>query len=384
MPRLSLYLLGPPRIERDGVPIKVDTRKAIALLAYLAMTRERHRRDALVNLLWPEYDQSHGRGALRRTLSALKRALAGDWLDIDRENVGLNPDADLWLDVDRFRHHTGQCQAHEHPASEACPTCPTPCVNAVALHRGDFLIGFSLRDSVNFDDWQFFQSEGLRRELAGALERLVHCYSAQGTFEPAIGCARRWLALDRLNEAAHRHLIQLYAWSGRRSAALRQYQECTRVLESQLGVSPQEATTALYRAIVEGRAPPPPTAQGIRRLEGKRADRFSPAPEPPGLPVPGAPPSIVEDEKRVVTVLFVGVSGLMTRLKDISPEDEVSLVRHLLDAIKGALLKHGGQIDPAPEEMCWPSLERHKPTRATQNWRFGRRSKHRKRPRHWV
>ena len=38
MPRLSLYLLGPPRIERQGRPTQVDTRKAVALLAYLAIT----------------------------------------------------------------------------------------------------------------------------------------------------------------------------------------------------------------------------------------------------------------------------------------------------------------------------------------------------------
>ena len=39
----------------------------------------------------------------------------------------------------------------------------------------DFLSGFSLRDSLNFDDWQFFQAEGLRREWGAALERLVGC-----------------------------------------------------------------------------------------------------------------------------------------------------------------------------------------------------------------
>jgi hypothetical protein len=51
VPRLSLYLLGAPRIKRNGVPIHVDRHKAIALLAYLALTRERYRHDALVNLL---------------------------------------------------------------------------------------------------------------------------------------------------------------------------------------------------------------------------------------------------------------------------------------------------------------------------------------------
>jgi hypothetical protein len=67
--RPSLYLLGPPRIERDGVPIKVDTREAIGHLVYVAISGKSHRRASLVNLLWPEYDRTHGRAALRRSLA---------------------------------------------------------------------------------------------------------------------------------------------------------------------------------------------------------------------------------------------------------------------------------------------------------------------------
>ena len=94
-----------------------------------------------------------------------------------------------------------------------------------------------------------------------ALQRLVRWHSAQREFEPALGYARRRLALDPLDEQAHRHLMRLYAWSGRRSAALRQYEECVAILEDQLGVPPQEATTELYQAIQEGRAPPLPDEQ---------------------------------------------------------------------------------------------------------------------------
>jgi len=75
MSRLALFLLGPPRIERDGVLVDVDTRKAIALLAYLAITRQQQSRDTLATLLWPEYDQTHARATLRRTLSVLNKAL---------------------------------------------------------------------------------------------------------------------------------------------------------------------------------------------------------------------------------------------------------------------------------------------------------------------
>jgi ABC-type oligopeptide transport system substrate-binding subunit len=121
------------------------------------------------------------------------------------------------------------------------------------------MAGFTLRDCPGFDEWQFFQSEGLRHELASALERLVRGHSAQGAYEPAIPYARRWLALDPLHEPVHRQLMQLYTWAGQRALALRQYGECERVLQEELGVPPEEETTQLYQAIKEKRHLPPPT-----------------------------------------------------------------------------------------------------------------------------
>jgi len=51
MPKLALYLLGPPRVELDGQAVPLGRRKAVALLAYLALTRQPHSRDALATLL---------------------------------------------------------------------------------------------------------------------------------------------------------------------------------------------------------------------------------------------------------------------------------------------------------------------------------------------
>jgi DNA-binding SARP family transcriptional activator/class 3 adenylate cyclase len=336
MSRLSLYLLGPPRIECDGRPIQVDTRKAVALVAYIAVTGERHLRDALVALLWPEYDQARGRTALRSTLYALRKALAApspgsgqvDWLDVDREDVGLHPDVDVWLDVEQFHSHLDECHTHGHPPSEVCPACLAPLAAAVALYRGDFLSGFTLKDSFNFDDWQFFQTEGLQRELAGALDRLVRCHIAQATFEPAIRYARRWLALDRLNESAHRQLMLLYAWSGQRLAALRQYQECVRVLESQLGVAPQAPTTALYQAIAEGRIPAPPASLAEERL-----------------PVTVPAPVLVDEAKHLVTALVADVGRSFTVASGIGPEEEASLVDRFLGVMRATVTRYGGQIE---------------------------------------
>ena len=247
---LRLGLLGSPRIDCDGVPIEVDTRKAIALLAYLAVGDQAPARERLAGLLWPDYDPDRARGSLRRTLSALLKALDGRWVVADRRTIRLERDG-VWVDVDRFGALLRAAESGERHERR------TALSEAVALYRGDFLAGFSLRDSPEFDDWQFFTAEALRRDLSEALERLVAECVADGDLRSALTHARRWLALDPLHEPAHRELMTLYAWNDQRGAALRQYRECVKVLDRELGVAPLEETQDLYRTIKENRLLPP-------------------------------------------------------------------------------------------------------------------------------
>jgi DNA-binding SARP family transcriptional activator/predicted negative regulator of RcsB-dependent stress response len=276
---LHILLLGPPRIEREGAALDVDTRKAIALLAYLAASESgAHSRDSLAALFWPDVDHVRANAALRRTLSVLNKALAGEWLEIEREAVNLPRRAGLFVDLDRFAACLSACRQHPHPAHEVCPACLPLLAEAAGLYRDDFMAGFSLRDSPAFDDWQFFQAEGLRRQLASVLDRLSGGHAHSGDFEAALEHARRWLALDTLHEPAHQRLMQLYAWSGQRAAALRQYRDCVRVLEQELDVAPLDETTELYAAIRENRAPAPP--QAPRAAQAARSTGSEPAAEP--------------------------------------------------------------------------------------------------------
>ena len=65
---LQIRLLGPVEIQVDGEPLSVDTRKAIALLAYLAAAGASQPRDVLAALLWPDYDQENARSLHDRLL----------------------------------------------------------------------------------------------------------------------------------------------------------------------------------------------------------------------------------------------------------------------------------------------------------------------------
>jgi len=75
MSRLALNLLGPPRLERDGQPIHIGRTKAVALLAYLAVTGQPQGLAALATLPSPEFDTRRARNELRRTFSVLNRTL---------------------------------------------------------------------------------------------------------------------------------------------------------------------------------------------------------------------------------------------------------------------------------------------------------------------
>lgn len=247
MSQLTLSFLGPPQIERDGKPVKLGRRKATALLAYLVVTQQAHSRDTLATLLWPQQDQGRARANLRNALLTLNRALGAGWLQQDREMITFAPTESGWVDVGQFQQ-LADCTDDG--------ACLHSLEDAVELYRADFMAGFTLRDSADYDDWQRLETERLRLVLTGTLERLVSGHLQHGASDSALIYARRWVACDPLDEQAQQQLIHLYALVGQTAAALRQYHDYVDLLAAELGVPPTEAVTALYEQVKTGVAGP--------------------------------------------------------------------------------------------------------------------------------
>ena len=90
------------------------------------------------------------------------------------------------------------------------------------------------------------QAEHLDREFAEVLERLVQLHVRNGAYHQAMEYTQQWIQLNPLHEPAYRALMDLHARQGDRAEALQVYDDCMRVLRSELGADPDPATQALH------------------------------------------------------------------------------------------------------------------------------------------
>ena len=255
MSKLEIMLLGPPSIAIDGQAITFESRKIMALLAYQACKGAGVAvpRSALAALLWPDSDRARALGALRYTLSKVRNQIDDQWLNVERSQVTLRDQPGLSIDVAGFRKLVAQLRDN-NVGNNVGDDRNSRLTHAAQLYRGDFLAGFGLRDSEQFDEWQFYQAESLQRDLAWVLEQLIEYQQEQGALEQALETAERRLQLDTLQEKAWRKIMELHVAMDQQALALKQYEECVNVLERELGVPPSGETQALYAQIVGGRS----------------------------------------------------------------------------------------------------------------------------------
>ncbi|HEX2153690.1 MAG TPA: AAA family ATPase [Acidimicrobiia bacterium] len=286
---LAIRVLGDVEVTVDGEPIQVDTRKATALLAYLAVTGSTASRDHLSNLMWSELAADRARGALRRTLSVVRSALDGRWLEAETDRLRLK--GPLWLDLEEADNARNSVIGHGHERESLCERCLEPLEQAASLYRGEFMEGFSLRDSPQFELWQLQEADRVRHQHTSTLRMLADAAALRKDYERAVAAARQRVNLSPLDEAAHRQLMLMLVWAGDRAGALRQYREAVRILDEELGVPPLPETSELEDRIL-----------------------CDDIPEPPGRPEekPGSPPTVSDTPDRSA---MVGRRLELTRLR---------------------------------------------------------------------
>lgn len=255
MCELKITLLGTLVITVNDEPIEVASNFVRALLLYLAVESDRpHRRDALAELLWPDKPQGVARNSLKQALSNLRTALAEcdnltPLLITSRDEIQINQSSPYWIDIVKFSKLIGDCETHAHTRLSACAVCEANLLHAIEFWRGDFLADFHLPENQDFNDWIIIKREVFQRQMAEALSNLSLIYEARGEYAKAGDYCRQLTELEPWSEKNHRNLMRLLALSGRRSAALRQYQICRESLKKELDVEPSNEIVTLYEKI---------------------------------------------------------------------------------------------------------------------------------------
>jgi len=235
----SLWTLGETRIALpagggDASQAVTSQRKRLALLAYVAIKRERVPRDTLLALLWPELAERASRRALRQALHFLRDALETDvFVSNGPHDLAVDPKR-LWCDAAELD------RAFERGDVEG----------VVDLYGGELLEGFHV-DGVgsDFEFWLEDERRSVRYRAREAYRALIRERRDEGRVEEAIALARRALQLDPTDEISLRELVRLLDDRGDRVAAIEAYQVFADHLRERLGVEPSTETETLIEAV---------------------------------------------------------------------------------------------------------------------------------------
>ncbi len=267
--RLQINTFGGLDIQLDGRPLTgLASRKAEALLVYLAANPRPHPREVLAELLWDELPQRRAMTNLRVALTSLRKQLDG-FLSISREHLAFKPETDAWLDKHAFEQLLINSHADE-PEGLITPEIALSTAQAVDLYHGEFLQGFFLKGASGFEDWTTRERERLHRLARNSLFELSAYALNTAAPKAALAHTSRLLELDTLMEAAHRQMMLVLAHAGQREDALAQFERCRGLLETELGVAPSLETLALFEQLQAGRLPDPPKAVRVLSREPRQ------------------------------------------------------------------------------------------------------------------
>src|SRR6266702_1717427 len=287
---LKIALLGPPEVDHRDDRLTFPDRKVLSRLAYLATEGGVPERQKLTRLLWPESDMAHGRTALRITLLQLRHILEENaspecaaHLLITHDTIGLDLASGIDLDLHALESAWKLARVLPAPVAprfiegvqvEARHTLIAQLDRAATLYRGSFLQDFTLRNTLDFDNWVGMQQGYWYQRIEQVFDWLSQLQSAEGELEQAIATVERWRSFDPLNEDISLRLMQLQFASGNRVAALKTYETYQDVLMTELSLKPspkmfaqaafiRNATAPRSKLTRESMVPRPPSARSL-------------------------------------------------------------------------------------------------------------------------
>ena len=246
---LDISLLGEVRVAADSSVVALRSSRVLALIGFLVAHRGApQRREYIAAQFWPDTPEPQARTNLRRELHGLRAELpqVDRWLVATGGTLLWQLDHGCRVDIAAFETAADQAAAALAVADAAAFRLAA--AGALRAYRGEFMPAL-------YDDWALAERDRLHRRCLTLLDQLIEAERDAGSYGSAIELARRRIDLEPLEEVGYRMLLQLQAMVGDRAAALQTYHRCASVLERELGVAPDRATTAQYERLADRERP---------------------------------------------------------------------------------------------------------------------------------
>ena len=208
-------------------------------------------KDVLIDTFWREADPEAAAKNLYVAIHGLRQAFKSVQPDFPHilfydDHYFLNPDMDVWVDMEEFskRYQAGQSLERRGSLTDAMQEYEA----AENLYKGNLL------EEDLYEDWIIPLRQGLLDNYLTILDHLSRYYLGEERYRICIQVCQKILARDDCHEDAHRRLMRCYSRQGKRNLAIKQYQTCTEALNRELGVHPMPETTELYQRVCAGGA----------------------------------------------------------------------------------------------------------------------------------
>ncbi len=245
MTKLSVHFLGECKFIYNGEVVSgLQTKRLRLLLGYLLLHPDQQiSATQLAFLFWPDSPEKQARTNLRRQFYNLRKAFpqSDSFFERADHSVRWRADSDYVLDIDQFEQWLDKAALALQ--LDQFESARESLVAAVECYHGDLLPDC-------YDDWILVHRERIRQAYLNAIEELMKLFEAKGDYGQAIAYGEQLLREDSLREHPYRALMKLHTLNGDRAAALRVYHACAAELERELGVEPDNETTALYERLL--------------------------------------------------------------------------------------------------------------------------------------
>jgi len=254
--RLSISLVGRLTVKFDGRPVELRTRKAGAVLGYLALSEiKQESRERLVGLFWSRSDEEKARASLRQVVKELRSVLdeAGfSGFTAGRLSIGIGV-GQVEVDVESILRLAEGALIH-------------PLLLNTRRLDEQLLQGMDDLDP-SFRVWVLAKRQTIHDRLMRSLDVALVSPNISGETRREVASAI--VNLDPTHEQACCCLMQAHAEDGDTAGALRIYKALWELLDRDYGMEPSRVTQDLVARIKLGAFE---RSSGDRRIRGEDVD----------------------------------------------------------------------------------------------------------------